>query len=101
MPERLNLQTHANPEAITELRRRVAAFATAMGAGEAARDAIRLAVSSALTNVVVHAYPDGQSGDVTVEAWRDGDGQLVVVVADDGYGPAPHSDGRGMASAWA
>jgi two-component sensor histidine kinase len=45
---------------------------------------------------VVHGYPDGQPGEVAVEAWHDGDGHLAVVVSDDGRGLAVSSRGRGM-----
>jgi anti-sigma regulatory factor (Ser/Thr protein kinase) len=95
LPEHLTLQSPANPEAIAELRHRVTAFATAIGADAAVRDAVRLAVSEAVTNVVVHAYPDGQSGDVTLEAWR-ADGDLTVLISDAGQGLGPRSGRRGM-----
>jgi stage II sporulation protein AB (anti-sigma F factor) len=48
-------------------------------------------VSEAVTNAIVHAYPDGAPGQVRLEAWLD-DELLTVVVADDGVGM---SSGRG------
>lgn len=48
-------------------------------------EAIRLAVSEAASNAVIHAYPDG-AGDFAVRA-AVGGGRLIVRVSDDGCGP--------------
>jgi two-component sensor histidine kinase len=45
---------------------------------------------------VVHAYSDGRSGDVTVEAWREGASHLVVLVSDEGCGMTRNAGSRGM-----
>ena len=59
-------------------------------------DAVSLAVSEVLTNVVVHAYaPDGGPGVLDVRATAR-DGRLEVVVADEGRGFAPRDDGPGL-----
>jgi serine/threonine-protein kinase RsbW len=93
----LRLRTLAQPRGIPELRHQVVAFARKVGASEAVGDAVRLAVSEALTNVVVHAYDGGEPGEMTVEAWRDDDRQqLVVVVLDEGRGVLPTPLRRGM-----
>jgi anti-sigma regulatory factor (Ser/Thr protein kinase) len=66
-------------------------FAEANGAHGQALAAIELAVSEAVANVVVHAYPGG-TGDVTVFADVE-NRELELVVTDDGEGfrtePAP------------
>ncbi len=49
---------------------------------------IRLAVTEACTNVVVHAYPDGGEGPMEVCATLRGD-ELRVVVRDEGRGHRP------------
>lgn len=46
----------ATPDAVRRLRQAVGDYAKNMGASEATSDAVRLTVSEALTNVVVHAY---------------------------------------------
>jgi anti-sigma regulatory factor (Ser/Thr protein kinase) len=56
---------------------------------------IRLAVSEACTNVVVHAYPDGQEGPMEVLAGLLGD-ELTVVVRDEGRGITPRPDSPGL-----
>jgi serine/threonine-protein kinase RsbW len=59
---------------------------------------IRLAVTEACTNVVVHAYPDGSVGPMEVLASMIGDDELRVVVRDEGrgIGPRPESPGLGL-----
>lgn len=58
---------------------------------------LRLAVTEACTNVVVHAYPDGQEGPLEVRASIAGE-HLTVVVRDrgPGIGPRPDSPGLGL-----
>ena len=58
---------------------------------------IRLAVTEACTNVVVHAYPDAHEGLLEVAATLQAD-KLEVVVRDEGpgIGPRPGSPGLGL-----
>ena len=94
--DRLTLSEPARPESVGLLRRALVAYASDVGAGEETCQAVALAVSEALTNAVVHAYADQALGDLTVEAWRDSDGHLVVVVCDDGPGIRPRIDTTGL-----
>lgn len=56
---------------------------------------IRLAVTEACTNVVVHAYPDGREGPMEVIASMLGD-ELTVIVRDEGPGVGPRPDSPGL-----
>jgi serine/threonine-protein kinase RsbW len=56
---------------------------------------IRLAVTEACTNVVVHAYPDGGEGPMEVLATLLGE-ELRVVVRDEGRGIGPRPDSPGL-----
>jgi serine/threonine-protein kinase RsbW len=56
---------------------------------------IRLAVTEACTNVVVHAYPDGTEGPMEILATLLGD-ELTVVVRDEGRGIGPRPDSPGL-----
>jgi serine/threonine-protein kinase RsbW len=56
---------------------------------------IRLAVTEACTNVVVHAYPDGREGPLEICATLQEE-KLVVVVRDEGPGIAPRADSPGL-----
>jgi serine/threonine-protein kinase RsbW len=55
---------------------------------------VKLAVTEACTNVVVHAYPEGE-GPMAVSAGLSG-GALTVVVADEGRGILPRPDSPGL-----
>lgn len=56
---------------------------------------IRLAVTEACTNVVVHAYPDGRGGPLEVLATLKGE-ELTVVVRDEGEGITPRRNSPGL-----
>jgi anti-sigma regulatory factor (Ser/Thr protein kinase) len=86
----------AIPSSVTALRHAVADFVVEMGLGDSVLTGVRLAVSEAVTNVVVHAYVDAViPGEVRVEA-RVCDEELVVTVADDGCGMVPRLDSPGL-----
>jgi anti-sigma regulatory factor (Ser/Thr protein kinase) len=84
----------AIPESVPRMRQAVVALAEEAGAADAALDAIRLATSEALTNVVVHAY-DGDPGPIRLHAAVQS-GDLAVSIADDGHGLRPTVNRRGM-----
>jgi serine/threonine-protein kinase RsbW len=75
-------------------RRALACFARDVGACEEQIDAITLASSEALTNVVQHAY-DGDPGSLHVESAVAG-GELWVLVSDDGHGMRAGDRNRGL-----
>ena len=84
------------PASVHQLRARVTAFAQAAGAPRELLDAVALAVSETVTNVIVHAYAGTPApGDVQVRC-HVADGQLVVEVADDGVGIARRDDSPGL-----
>jgi anti-sigma regulatory factor (Ser/Thr protein kinase) len=91
--ERLELRTHATPAAVPGVRRAVVDFAELHGVG--VPPDVALAVSEAITNAVVHAYRDGDSGDLRVVACAEPD-RLVVVVRDYGCGMKPNPDSPGL-----
>jgi serine/threonine-protein kinase RsbW len=85
----------AVPESVPELRRDIEALARRHRATPEQLDAIRLAVSEAGSNAVLHAYRD-QPGRLEVTA-AVSSGELSVLVADEGCGfhVAPRSPGLG------
>ena len=64
------------------------------GAEKRVREAARLAVSEAVSNVVVHGYRDSAPGAFTVSVEWDG-GELRVIVRDEGCGMSPRTDSPG------
>jgi anti-sigma regulatory factor (Ser/Thr protein kinase) len=85
----------AVPASVGEIRRRAVAFASAAGASGETTDALALAVSETVTNVVVHAYVGREPGVVGVECRADGE-RLIVRVLDDGVGVAARDDSPGV-----
>src|SRR5205807_7922608 len=56
---------------------------------------LKLAVTEACTNVVVHAY-NGEEGPMEVAASIDSESALEVVVRDNGPGITPRADSPGL-----
>ena len=64
-------------------------------AGEDLTASLLLCVSEAVTNVVLHAYRDGEDGgEVELEAYKP-NGYLCLYVRDRGGGMRPHPDSPG------
>src|SRR3954453_19185466 len=95
----LHVRCDALPGSIASARREVADYASRAGATRRSRDAVNLAVSEAVANAVVHAFPNGAvAGSVVVSAEVLADGRMAVVVGDDGCGMPPNEtrDGLGL-----
>lgn len=56
---------------------------------------VGVVVSEAVTNVVLHAYRDGEPGRVRVKVSMEAE-LLTLVVADDGIGMSPNPDSPGL-----
>lgn len=84
----------AIPGSLPIARATVIAIAGEAGASAEQMDHIRLAVSEALTNAILHAYADGP-GDIHLTATVAA-GELWVLVADDGAGLRPRGDRSGL-----
>jgi stage II sporulation protein AB (anti-sigma F factor) len=85
----------AIPESVPIARRALTAAAATAGAGGERLEEIRLAVSEALTNAVVHAYRYGPPGRLHVTA-AVADGELWVLIGDDGRGMHAWNDSNGL-----
>ncbi|HZB77005.1 MAG TPA: ATP-binding protein [Solirubrobacteraceae bacterium] len=90
--------TAALPDSVGSARRAVSDFLGAQRIPAQVVDDVRLAVSEALTNVVVHAYRDSDgTGAITVSVSVDrAAGLAEVTVTDDGGGLAPRDDSPGL-----
>ena len=86
----------ASAESVTQLRQAVVDFAYEHGAPEPCLSDIRLAVSEALSNAVVHAFRGRAEGTVIASVTTDASEWVEVRVTDDGSGMAPRNDSPGL-----
>jgi serine/threonine-protein kinase RsbW len=91
----MELALPARAENIALVRHAFGALGETLAVDEELLSDVRLAVTEACSNVVVHAYADGAPGPLEVLATLD-DGTLTVVVRDEGPGIAPHPDSPGL-----
>jgi serine/threonine-protein kinase RsbW len=90
----LRLTVDAIPDNVAGVREAVVSYAKAAGIADVW--AVALAISEAVTNVVVHAYRDRAVGQVRVVAEHPPDDGLIVTVEDEGGGFVPRDDSPGM-----
>jgi serine/threonine-protein kinase RsbW len=90
----LELTLPARPENVAVARHAIGGFADVLDVPDQTLADVKLAVTEACTNVVVHAYPDGE-GPITLRATVE-DGVLRVVVVDRGRGILPRADSPGL-----
>lgn len=93
----LELDLAAEPESPARVRQ---ALREALAGVPVDIEAVELAVSEAVANVVVHAYrdedgPGAVPGRVRVSTRVDGD-EVSIVISDDGVGMAPRADSPGL-----
>ena len=88
----LELQLPAVTRSVSTARHAVAQFSAGFAVDH---DAIAIALSEAVANAVVHAYPDRPGGNVRVHASQ-GPHELLIIVCDDGQGVAARSDCGGL-----
>jgi two-component sensor histidine kinase len=90
--ESLALEIPPVAASVSHARRMAAALASRVGADS---QAVELAVAEAVGNAVLHAYPSGPKGKVSISGAVEL-GTLVIVVRDDGVGMRPDPDSRGL-----
>jgi serine/threonine-protein kinase RsbW len=91
----MQLVLAARAENIAIVRHALGGLGEAFAVPEKKLADVRLAVTEACANVVVHAYPDGREGPMEVAASMR-DGQLTVLVRDWGPGIRPRPDSPGL-----
>lgn len=89
----VRLTLPARPENVALVRHVLSALAEAVGMPDEVCEDLKLAVTEACTNVVRHAYHDG-NGRIEVIARPEHDA-LQVIVADSGAGIGPSPDAQG------
>lgn len=87
----LKMSLPAKAENVAVVRHALAGLGERLGMDETAIADLKTVVTEAAMNVVVHAYPDGDPGLLSVEAVVE-DGGLTVEVRDYGMGIRPRPD---------
>jgi serine/threonine-protein kinase RsbW len=97
MSSDVRLTLPARPENVAVIRHVMGAFAEALQLPPDLVEDMRLAVTEACTNVVRHAYHDGEPGPIDVVIRPNGD-ELELIVSDEGagIGPSPDLAGPGL-----
>ena len=90
----VRLTLPARPENVAVIRHVLGAFAESLRLPADLVEDMRLAVTEACTNVVRHAYHEGESGPIDVVIRPDGD-RLDLIVTDKGRGLGPSTDVAG------
>lgn len=90
----LELTLPARAENVAVVRHAVGGLGDVLELGEQTLADIKLAVTEACTNIVVHAYPDGE-GPMGLRATLD-ERLLRIVVSDHGRGILPRPDSPGL-----
>ena len=88
----LDLRLPAERDSVADARLAVAEIAREVGAEEMD---VKIAVSEAVANAVMHAFRQRAPGTIRLRADRT-DEALVISVADDGGGMRPHLDSPGL-----
>jgi serine/threonine-protein kinase RsbW len=86
----VRLTVPARAESVPVVRQALSGLGQALGLDDSLIDDIKIAVTEACTNVVIHAYRDGE-GPLEVRAWPQ-EGRLLVIVRDEGGGFAPRAE---------
>jgi serine/threonine-protein kinase RsbW len=90
----LEITLPARAENVAVVRHAVGGLGEVLDVDDQTLSDIKLAVTEACTNVVVHAYPDGE-GPMGLRACIE-DRQLSLVVVDRGRGIVPRPDSPGL-----
>ena len=91
----LELKLPARAENVAVVRHAFGGFAEALSVDEQTLADIKLAITEACTNVVIHAYDDDVDGSLEVDARID-DRRLTGVIRDQGRGIVPRPDSPGL-----
>ncbi|MDX6665910.1 MAG: serine/threonine-protein kinase RsbW [Solirubrobacteraceae bacterium] len=91
---RFSADYEAIPESVGIVRNQMAALARDCGLDERSIGDVRLAVSEATTNALIHGYRDGP-GTIRVRASIVA-GELLIAIHDDGCGMRPRTDSPGL-----
>ena len=91
----LSLTLPARAENVAVVRHAIGGLGEALDVDDQTLSDVKLAVTEACTNTVVHAYPEGE-GPLQVAAYVLHEDRLMIVVRDEGRGIVPRTDSPGL-----
>ena len=91
----MELKLPARAENVAVVRHAFGGLAEVVQVDEQTLADIKLAITEACTNVVIHAYDEGEVGVLEVDASIE-DNFLTVVIRDSGRGIVPRPDSPGL-----
>jgi len=91
----LQLTLPARAENVAVVRHAFGGLGEALAVPDQRLSDIKLAVTEACTNVVIHAYP-GSEGPMEIDAVLEDERRLSIVVRDEGRGILPRADSPGL-----
>ena len=83
---RMKLEFYNRSENESFARTAVASFLSPLDPTVEELTEIRTAVSEAVSNSVIYAYPEGEDGIIALECTYDETGKVVIIVSDQGIG---------------
>jgi anti-sigma regulatory factor (Ser/Thr protein kinase) len=92
----MELSLPARAENIALIRHALGALGETLTVEEQLLADMRLAITEACSNVVVHAYANREPGPLQIDATLHEDDRLTVVVRDEGPGIVPHPGSPGL-----
>jgi len=92
----VRLRLVASADSVRVVRRAMTDLCERLGIAAERAGEVRLAVTEACTNVVLHAYAGNRPRGILEVDARRADGALVVIVRDFGSGLAPRPDSPGL-----
>ena len=95
MSERVEIEIAASAPGVPLVRHALRGLLSGLEVSDEVIADVALAVTEACTNAVVHAYPNGSAGTITITATHAA-GALSVVVRDRGCGMSARVDTPGL-----
>jgi len=86
MDNKMKLEFYSRPENESFARSAVSAFIALMDPTIEELTEIKTAVSEAVSNAAIHAYPDNSDEIITIECYASAGRRIVIIVSDDGVG---------------
>jgi stage II sporulation protein AB (anti-sigma F factor) len=86
MDNKMKFEFYSRPENESFARTAIAAFVAHMDPTIEELTEIKTAVSEAVSNAVIHAYPDNQDGIISVECHTGHGKRVIIIVSDEGVG---------------